>query len=86
MRISLETSKRSLVPKQCSGEKMSGGEVLDRLLPCLRQYLSLDHVRVYLMEKGLLTRDEYEQLFSMRNELGSVQVNKSGRGYNDAMR
>lgn len=50
------------------------GEVLDRLLPCLAQYLSVDHVRIYLMQEGLLTRDEYDQLLSRRNELKRVQV------------
>ena len=40
------------------------GDVLERLMPSLVRYLSLKSLRPYLLQKGLLTTDEYSELLS----------------------
>jgi len=40
------------------------GDVLERLMPSLVRYLSLEPLRPYLLQKGLLTTEEYSQLLT----------------------
>ena len=40
------------------------GDIFERLMPSLVRYLSLESLRPYLLQKGLLTGEEYSQLLA----------------------
>lgn len=43
---------------------MMSGDIFERLMPSLVRFLSLESVRPYLLQKGLLTGEEYSQLLA----------------------
>ena len=70
--------------RACCRHNMSG-DIFERLMPSLVHYLSLESLRPYLLQKGLLTGEEYSQLLAggwggqAQIEWAVVRVKRRGR-------
>lgn len=68
---------------------MMSGDTFERLMPSLVRFLSLESVRPYLLQKGLLTGEEYSQLLAGgrggQAEIEWAVVQMKRRGSNAAL-